>query len=141
MPPLAPWIRSMLGRISVQAYCYDKHLGVHEAKDWVKRSGAPAEAVSVEEVPCTETSLAMFDKLIDSGVVREDGTIRKCMEVWVGDVVLADELRKYEDSVQPYLDATRLIYKELNFLYLLVDPLKRIVTTFYHQFGAMVAEN
>ncbi|XP_037090380.1 cilia- and flagella-associated protein 300-like [Pollicipes pollicipes] len=111
---------SMLGRISVQAYCYDKHLGVHEAKDWVKEFladtevlstlkvlsssgswcvlGAPAEAVSVEEVPCTETSLAMFDKLIDSGVVREDGTIRKCMEVWVGDVVLADELRKVRIS-------------------------------------------
>jgi hypothetical protein len=82
---------------------------------------------------------------------------------------------QYEDTVQPYLDATKVIYKDLvsvqkdsktgqlhvtslvykvtaldeigvvypsrsrhqqNFSYFLVDPLKRHVIVFYHNFGA-----
>lgn len=48
----------------------------------------------MELVPCTETTLSMFDKLVESGVVRENGRIRKCMEEYVGDLTIADELRK-----------------------------------------------
>ncbi|XP_043216135.1 cilia- and flagella-associated protein 300-like [Amphibalanus amphitrite] len=228
---------SLRDRISVQAFCYDKHLDIHnrvefvqeflteptilaslkvltEANKWSPLM-VPAASVSVELVPCTETTMRLFDKLTDSGIVRDNGNIRKCMEEWFGDLVLADELRKllgggesdyedvfteaeqseflfrlfrhlalggrwcqYEDNVQPYLDVTKLIYKELvsvckssdsvglrvtsqvlkvtaksedgsdlipreadhpqNFLYLLVNPLKRSVLTLYHQFGALL---
>ena len=57
-------------------------------------AAAPAAVVSVQSVPCTETTMRIFDRLYDSGIVRGEGRIKECMEEWIDDLVLADELRK-----------------------------------------------
>lgn len=49
--------------------------------------------IEIEEVPCTIMSTEFFDKISENGIVLPDGTIRKCFEEYVDDIVIADELR------------------------------------------------
>lgn len=49
--------------------------------------------IETEEVPCSVLSMEFFDKIYDCGIALEDGTIRKCLEEYIGDMVVADELR------------------------------------------------
>lgn len=95
-------------------------------------------------------SVEIFDRLIEKGIVREGGSIKKCLDEYFEDIVVSDELRKlllieesdnyeiysdsernqflfrlfkhiciggqvcqYEDNLQPYVDVTRSIYKDL----------------------------
>ena len=63
----------------------------------------PATSVSVESVPCTALSLTYFDRLYNNEVVRESGNIVKCLDEYVDDMVLSDELRKVSGVVVPRL--------------------------------------
>lgn len=55
--------------------------------------GTKATAVELETVPCTAISMSMFDKLHDRDVVQEGGYIRKCLEEYIENVCLGDQLR------------------------------------------------
>ncbi|XP_067943837.1 cilia- and flagella-associated protein 300-like isoform X3 [Watersipora subatra] len=55
--------------------------------------GARASAVEIESIPCSTISMTMFDKLSEKGVLQEGGYIRKCLEEYVENVCLADQLR------------------------------------------------
>eukprot|EP00898_Chlorokybus_atmophyticus_P003990 jgi/Chlat1/4592/Chrsp290S04343 len=109
-----------------------------------------ANAVRWEAVPASWTSMAPFDRLIEAGVVRESGSISKCMDDCINGFPVSDLLRhmllseesehadlfsadersellfrifkhlclggamcQFEDDIQPYLDTTRQVYKEL----------------------------
>ncbi|XP_035220083.1 cilia- and flagella-associated protein 300-like [Stegodyphus dumicola] len=50
-------------------------------------------AIEIEPVPCNILSMELFDRIYDNGIVISDGTIRKCFEDYVDDIVIADELR------------------------------------------------
>jgi hypothetical protein len=50
--------------------------------------------VRTREVPCGMTSLSLFDRLGEAGIVREGGSIQKCFDNYIEDLQLADELGK-----------------------------------------------
>ncbi|GFQ88613.1 cilia- and flagella-associated protein 300 [Trichonephila clavata] len=63
-------------------------------------------SMEIETVPCTLLSTDIFDRIYDRGIVLQDGTIRKCFEEYVNDIVIADELRNMllmEESDNYYL--------------------------------------
>ncbi|KAJ3114440.1 hypothetical protein HK100_001660 [Physocladia obscura] len=107
--------------------------------------------IEKEETLHTVTSLAFFDRLTTiAGVVRHDGSIKKCLDEYHDSFVVGDELRalllmpenehydtyseadrqefvfhlfkalclggrlcQYEDEIEPYLTATKKLYKDL----------------------------
>ncbi|GFS42360.1 cilia- and flagella-associated protein 300 [Trichonephila inaurata madagascariensis] len=63
-------------------------------------------SIEIETVPCTLLSTDIFDRIYDKGIVLQDGTVRKCFEEYVNDIVVADELRNMllmEESDNYYL--------------------------------------
>ncbi|GFS88720.1 cilia- and flagella-associated protein 300 [Nephila pilipes] len=50
-------------------------------------------SIEIETVPCSLLSTDIFDRIYDRGIVLQDGTIRKCFEEYINDIVVADELR------------------------------------------------
>ncbi|NXR14054.1 CF300 protein, partial [Semnornis frantzii] len=63
--------------------------------------GSKVTRVEATLVPCTQISMAFFDRLYSEGVVRETGHIVKCYDDCYDDILIADELRKVllvEDS-------------------------------------------
>ncbi|NXF91400.1 CF300 protein, partial [Eubucco bourcierii] len=63
--------------------------------------GSRVTRVEATLVPCTQISMAFFDRLYSEGVVRESGHIVKCYDDYYDDILIADELRKVllvEDS-------------------------------------------
>ncbi|XP_067943836.1 cilia- and flagella-associated protein 300-like isoform X2 [Watersipora subatra] len=106
----------MENRIHAQAFCFDQQFKPYVAEkfaldffqsDEIMRSvklagsagtisyglGARASAVEIESIPCSTISMTMFDKLSEKGVLQEGGYIRKCLEEYVENVCLADQLR------------------------------------------------
>lgn len=106
--------------------------------------------VKVTHLPSTITNMGFFDRLFKNSVVRSCGSIKKCFDEMIDDILISDELRKmmisdesdyanlftseekdefiyalfqhivlggycnqYEDSIQPYIDATKFVYKDL----------------------------
>lgn len=106
--------------------------------------------VEVAYLPSTITNMSFFDRLFSNSVVRSCGSIKKCFDEMINDILISDELRKmmisdesdyadlftadekqefihtvfrhivlggycnqYEDDVQPYIDTTKFIYKDL----------------------------
>jgi len=72
----------------------------------------PVETYEAEEVPCTYTSMSLFNRLKDEGIVRESGSICKCMDELVDGIYLSDELRKMilmedSDNFECYNDGER----------------------------------
>ena len=53
-----------------------------------------AEKVNVTEVDCSRLSVDIFDRIIDKGIARESGHIKKCLDEYYEDILIADELRK-----------------------------------------------
>ncbi|GBM48892.1 Uncharacterized protein C11orf70 [Araneus ventricosus] len=49
--------------------------------------------IEIEDVPCTILSTEFFDRIYENEIVLHDGTIRKCFEEYMDDIVIADELR------------------------------------------------
>jgi len=50
--------------------------------------------VRARDVPCGMTSLSLFDRLGDAGIVREGGSIQKCFDNYIDELQVADELCK-----------------------------------------------
>lgn len=58
-------------------------------------------SIELEAIPCTILSMDFFDRIYENNITLPDGTIRKCFEEYVDDIVVADELRNMlliEDS-------------------------------------------
>ncbi|CAI9591623.1 unnamed protein product [Staurois parvus] len=167
---LTKW--SMNGRLMAQVFFYDQYFQPYQKDDFVlaffqdpnvvshlkvlsssgqwTALGSKVEKVDVKEVPCTQLSMSLFDCLYAENIVRESGYISKCLDEYVGDFIISDELRKvllvedsdkfgifspsdreqfifllfkhlclggavcqFEDVVNPYLDTTKSMYKEL----------------------------
>jgi len=159
-------------QMNVQTFSYNHYFELDSREDFVKSffndvvasiafktfvKGSPcclghiqkAKYFKVKHFPCTITNMEFFDRLTNS-VVRSCGSIRKCFDEMIDDILISDELRKmmitdeseytnlfsadekeefiyaifrqivlggycnqYEDDVQPYIDATKLVYKDL----------------------------
>ncbi|XP_026809487.1 cilia- and flagella-associated protein 300 isoform X1 [Rhopalosiphum maidis] len=76
-------------------------------------SGSNVTRVQTESIPCTVTSMAFFDKLLDpnKGIVccngtGDDGnhTIHQCMEVFKNDIYISNKLKMmlFEDECDEY---------------------------------------
>ena len=55
--------------------------------------GCKAAKVEAQHVPCSEISMALFDRLYDD-IVRENGRICKCFDDYYEEMIISDELRK-----------------------------------------------
>ncbi|XP_068121042.1 cilia- and flagella-associated protein 300 isoform X2 [Hyperolius riggenbachi] len=167
---LTKW--SMNGRLTAQVFRYDQYFQPYQKDDFVlaffqdpnvvphlkllsssdqwTTLGSKVERVTVEEIPCTQLSMSLFDCLYKGNIVRDSGYISKCLDEFVDDFTISDELRKvllvedsekydifspsdrqqfmfllfkhlclggsvcqFEDMVDPYLDTTKSMYKEL----------------------------
>ncbi|KAK2509240.1 hypothetical protein MC885_000574 [Smutsia gigantea] len=108
------------------------------------------EKIEAVNIPCTQLSMAFFDRLYEENIVRDNGHIVKCLDSFCDPFLVSDELRKvllmedsekyeifsqpdreeflfclfkhlclggalcqYEDVLDPYLETTKLIYKDL----------------------------
>uniref|UniRef100_A0A3P8T694 Cilia- and flagella-associated protein 300 n=1 Tax=Amphiprion percula TaxID=161767 RepID=A0A3P8T694_AMPPE len=101
----------------------------------------PVVSVSVESVPCTQVSMELFDPIYSCGVVKPSGRVVKCFhdvhpdydelrQVTLRSVCLSKqraeflfrvfkhlcvggELCQYEDTIDPYINTTKQMYKDL----------------------------
>ena len=55
-----------------------------------------AKRVSVQDISCSLLSVDIFDRLHEKGIVREGGSIRKCLDQYFEDILISDELRNVE---------------------------------------------
>ncbi|KAM4047458.1 cilia- and flagella-associated protein 300 [Anomaloglossus baeobatrachus] len=168
---LTKW--SMNGRITAQTFRYDQYFQAYQKEDFVLAFfqdpsvtlhlkllsgssgqwtplGTGIKKVEAKEIPCNHLSMSLFDRLQKENIVKESGYISKCLDEYVDDFVVSDELRKvllledsekyeifspsdrqeflfllfkhlclggsvcqFEDTVDPYLQITKSIYKEL----------------------------
>ncbi|XP_075706087.1 cilia- and flagella-associated protein 300 [Rhinoderma darwinii] len=168
---LTKW--SMNGRITAQTFRYDQYFQSYQKDDFVLAffqdlnvtshlkllSGSSGQwttldtnvkKIEASEVPCTHLSLSPFDRLQKENIVKECGNISKCLDEYVDDFIVSDELRKvllledsekyeifstsdrqeflfllfkhlclggavcqFEDTIDPYLEITKSMYKEL----------------------------
>ncbi|CAJ0928802.1 unnamed protein product [Ranitomeya imitator] len=106
--------------------------------------------IEARKIPCSLLCMSLFDRLHQENIVKEGGYISKCLDEYVDDFVVSDELRKvlllegsdnyeifspsdrqeflfllfkhlclggavcqFEDTIDPYLEVTKSIYKEL----------------------------
>ncbi|XP_038050790.1 cilia- and flagella-associated protein 300-like [Patiria miniata] len=114
---------SMKGRISAQYYSFDALFQSYHkdafALDFLQSQnvkatlqvlsdsntwcpvGHQAHKVEANPVQCSVTSMKFFDRLYDEGIVRESGSIVKCLDEYHEEFQISDELRKMllvEDS-------------------------------------------
>ncbi|XP_033638005.1 cilia- and flagella-associated protein 300-like isoform X1 [Asterias rubens] len=114
---------SMKGRITVQYFSYDSLFQSYQKDDFallflqcptvisslsvLSESntwcpvGFEAAKIEVKPVQCSITSMTFFDRLFNEGIVRENGSIVKCLDEFYEDFQISDELRKVllvEDS-------------------------------------------
>ncbi|XP_006009480.1 cilia- and flagella-associated protein 300 isoform X2 [Latimeria chalumnae] len=85
--------------------------------------GAEVKNIKAEALTCSQISMSFFDCLYSKGIVRETGHITKCLDEFYEDIPISDELRKhlclggmfcqFEDMIDPYLNTTKSIYKDL----------------------------
>ncbi|XP_063813083.1 cilia- and flagella-associated protein 300 [Pseudophryne corroboree] len=163
---------SMNGRITAQAFRYDQYFQPYQRDDFVlaffqdpnvisrlkllscsgqwTTLGTKVKTIKAEDIPCTQLSMSLFDCLYKENIVREGGCITKCLDEYMDDFTISDELRKvllledsekfdifspsdreeflfllfkhlclggavcqFEDTIDPYLETTKSIYKEL----------------------------
>ncbi|KAM4795497.1 cilia- and flagella-associated protein 300 [Rhinophrynus dorsalis] len=164
---------SMNGRITAQAFRYDQYFQPYQKDDFVKAffqdpnvisqlkklSGSAGEWITLDtkvkrveakEIPCTQLSMSFFDCLYSAEIVKGSGHISKCLDEYMDEFPISDELRKvlllddsehfqifsqqdreqflfllfkhlclggalcqFEDTIDPYLETTKSIYKDL----------------------------
>ncbi|XP_006628130.3 cilia- and flagella-associated protein 300 [Lepisosteus oculatus] len=160
---------SMLGRITAQAFNFDQYFHPYKKHDFAldffkdpcvksnlkvldasglwKALDSEITKVNVEAVPCTRTSMDLFDALYSCGILRPSGHIVKCFHDFYADFdelrnmlliedsdnyeiicredreeflfrlfkhfCLGGELCQYEDVVDPYIETTKSVYKDL----------------------------
>ncbi|XP_037788185.1 cilia- and flagella-associated protein 300-like [Penaeus monodon] len=106
---------SVLGRLTCHAYAFNQEFQAYNLKQFVESFvkspavastlevwrgqyrgplGNGAQVESVAEVPCSLTSMAVFRKVFEAGIVMEDGDIKKCPDEYHEDLVLDDLLKK-----------------------------------------------
>ncbi|XP_044143868.1 cilia- and flagella-associated protein 300 [Bufo gargarizans] len=168
---LTKW--SMNGRITAQAFRYDQYFQSFQKDDFVlaffqdpsvashlkvlsgssgqwTTLGTNIKKIEAREIPCSHVSMSLFDCLHKENIVKESGYIAKCLDEYVDEFVVSDELRKvllledfekyeifspsdrqeflfhlfkhlclggavcqFEDTIDPYLETTKSMYKEL----------------------------
>ncbi|XP_067841565.1 cilia- and flagella-associated protein 300 isoform X2 [Heptranchias perlo] len=161
------------GRITVQVFNFDEYFQAYDKDDFVlaffqdpnvvtnlkvvsplscqwKTLGTEVKKIEAEEVPCTQLSMLLFDRLYTEEIVRETGHIAKCLDEFYEDFTISDQLRQvllledsdnyqifseaerdefvfrifkhlclggalcqFEDTIDPYLETTKAVYKEL----------------------------
>lgn len=159
-------------QMSVQMYSYDLYFDVNEKdrfveaffkdrnvqqtlKTFVKQRSVlfgnmQFKDIFVEILPKKVTSMNFFDVIFNEKLVYESGSIKKCFDEMIDDILVSDELRKmiltdeseyygifqqkdrnefifqvfqhlviggyccqYEDNINPYIETTKYIYKDL----------------------------
>ncbi|RNA22611.1 hypothetical protein BpHYR1_002553, partial [Brachionus plicatilis] len=78
---------------------------------WVNMESRPVK-VKVEDVNCSLLSVEIFDRLYEKNIVRENGSIKKCLDEYYEDILISDELRKLllieeSDNYDIYTDKER----------------------------------
>ena len=64
-------------------------------------TGNAATSVTATVVPASVVSMAFFNKLTeDDHIVRASGHIKKCLDEFIGDFVISDELRQVGSSYE-----------------------------------------
>uniref|UniRef100_A0A1A8JFS8 Cilia- and flagella-associated protein 300 n=2 Tax=Nothobranchius kuhntae TaxID=321403 RepID=A0A1A8JFS8_NOTKU len=117
---------SMLGRISAHSYSFDNNFCPHSSERFALSFfrdpevisslrnmesripvpfDKPVVSVSVEHVPCTKTSMELFDPIYSCGVLRPSGDVVKCFSDVYTDcdelqLMLQDEGSKHYHSVE-----------------------------------------
>uniref|UniRef100_A0A8C5QFY3 Cilia- and flagella-associated protein 300 n=1 Tax=Leptobrachium leishanense TaxID=445787 RepID=A0A8C5QFY3_9ANUR len=164
---------SMNNRLLAQAFRYDQYFQPYQKNDFVlsffqdpnvtsqlkvisassgqwKTLDTEVKKIEAKQIPCNRLSMSLFDPLNNEGIVRESGHISKCLDEYVDDFVISDELRKvllqeafdkydifspsdreeflfllfkhlclggslcqFEDTIDPYVETTKSIYKDL----------------------------
>ncbi|GIY68854.1 cilia- and flagella-associated protein 300 [Caerostris extrusa] len=122
--------------------------------------GGKEISVKIEKVPCSILSTDIFDRIYERGIVLQDGTIRKCFEEYINDIVVADELRnmlliKESDNYDLYSEERELNFcsrsfnifvleiddipffpthkqHEQDFMYAVLNPLLKEITILHH---------
>lgn len=61
---------------------------------FLKKTGVKAKSVRVEDVSCSILSVDIFDRFYERQIVRESGSIKKCLDEYYEDILVSDELRK-----------------------------------------------
>ncbi|KAM5245747.1 cilia- and flagella-associated protein 300 [Ctenodactylus gundi] len=115
---------SMLGRIKAQAFGFDQPFQAYRKDEFVmaffKDSnvisnlqllsdssgqwmtlGTEVKKIEAMNVPCTQISMSLFNRLYEEDIVRDNGHIVKCLDVYCDPFLISDELRKVllvEDS-------------------------------------------
>eukprot|EP01137_Pigoraptor_chileana_P013944 Opistho-2@68024 len=106
----------MLHSMKYWKFCFDEHFQTYQMDTFIKdffsdpvvqhtlrvmSSGGSwaslcpnPKSIAKEDVPCTLTSMDFFDRLSESGVVRETGQIVKCFDEPHLTFTISDELRK-----------------------------------------------
>ncbi|XP_076129632.1 cilia- and flagella-associated protein 300 isoform X2 [Alosa pseudoharengus] len=110
--------------------CVMENLKVLQSGYWTSL-GSKVTRVDVEVIPCSKVSMDIFDPLNSGGVLRPSGHIVLTVEdsdkydlIRPADreefifklfkhICLGGELCQYEDSINPYLDTVKVIYKDL----------------------------
>ncbi|XP_063286527.1 cilia- and flagella-associated protein 300 [Pelobates fuscus] len=164
---------SINNRILAQAFRYDQYFQPYQKHEFVlnffqdpnvvsqlklisdssgewRTLDTDVKRIEAKQITCSQLSMSLFDPLYSEGIVRESGHISKCLDEYVDDFVISDELRKvllledfekydlfsqsdreeflfllfkhlclggalcqYEDAIDPYLETTKSIYKDL----------------------------
>ncbi|XP_065056088.1 cilia- and flagella-associated protein 300-like isoform X2 [Rhopilema esculentum] len=68
------------------------------AKVWTFDGDLKSVRLQVEVVPATVVNMEFFDKIFLDGLVRESGSICKCYDDQIGDILVSDELRKHHNA-------------------------------------------
>lgn len=124
---LAPYFdKWCLKQLRYWTFSYNKHFNQSLINNFVQEffnseavlqtielsNKSPVESYTTESVPCTYTSMSLFNRLKEEGIVRESGSICKCMDELVDGIYISDELRKMilmedSDNFECYSDSER----------------------------------
>ena len=77
--------------------------------------------MNITDIDCNLLTVDIFDKFAQNNIVRENGSIRKCLDEYFESLILSDELRKVKKN--------NLIYK-LAYCYLYLNPNMKIGISF-----------
>ncbi|KAL0281145.1 UNVERIFIED_CONTAM: hypothetical protein PYX00_002221 [Menopon gallinae] len=163
---------SMKGQIRLATFSFSKPFEPHKKKEFIldfftspevigvinkiipnwSYEKDQVEDVEVEAIPCNQTSMTFFDRVLDpeNHIIRHGGGLHHCVDDVIDDFMISDELRRmvldensdnyglyneeerkellfrifqhfvlggkwcqFEDKVEPYLDMTKMLYKDL----------------------------
>lgn len=112
----------MKGQIRLSAFSFNRSFEIHKKKEfiieffrspevievinitlpnWSYRK-EQVEDVEVETIPCNQTSMAFFDRIMEpkNNIVRQGGGLHHCVDDVIDDFMISDELRRVYLYVQ-----------------------------------------